>query len=112
MFTYLKILEMKLDTFVNNIFRRGSSVTLEELIIWRGSPLESKREKEGVNPLSLFNISSICSNRPANYTNICLPKLIELYIKMVNFIVYKSYINKTGLKKKKVHKNKKPAPAN
>lgn len=32
-------------TFFNNIFRRGSSVTLEELIMWRGSPLESKREK-------------------------------------------------------------------
>lgn len=29
---------------------------------------------------------------------------------MMNFTVYKSYINKTGLKKK-VHKNKKPAPA-
>ena len=32
-------------TFFNNIFRRGSSVTLEELIMWRGSPFESKREK-------------------------------------------------------------------
>lgn len=40
---------MKLGTFVNNIFRRGCSVTLEELIMWRGSPLESKREKERVN---------------------------------------------------------------
>lgn len=41
---------MKLGTFVSNIFRRGSSVTLEELIMWRGSPLESKKDK--VDPSS------------------------------------------------------------
>lgn len=45
---YEKILKTKLGTFVSNIFRRGSSVILEELIIWRGSPFEPGTKQDKV----------------------------------------------------------------
>ena len=64
---------MKLGTFVNNIFRRGSSVTLEELIMWRGPPLESKREI-----IKSFGCFKYIENRSARYTTYTFLKPQEL----------------------------------
>ena len=66
---------MKLGTFVNNIFRRGSSVTLEESIMWRGPPLESRREREIIKSFRYFKY---IKNRSARYTRYTFLKPQEL----------------------------------